>query len=328
MLINLQKNRLCNVPGVFGVPQHAQRSVVDRSFVTSQKDIERCPVSVATPPHQLGIPHFNHKYRRRRKKLVLAGASTRQALSSIWKIRSKPEYLNMSRMCRLVLTRRRPPPVASSRFWVRSSTPRPALDMYSSFAMSTTSGAARASKNAWALAACDASRRPSQTTSPLSPSRISNIPLPHVFRNRNPALPIRIVVSEFIDKPPDELQAEPPRLALVERQAYVDLRRACDVVRLDVEIGEASLHAITTAVELELDFLRIPAVVLDAVGKNFLEAEVEDQPVLVGHALGIVEAAGKPEDLIEGVEGPGESGADQGDGWVSRRSRTIVTSSA
>ena len=62
----------------------------------------------------------------------------------------------MSRMCRFAFTRRRPPPDCSRRFCVRNKTPSPALEMYSSRAMSTTSGAARASRKACALAAFDA----------------------------------------------------------------------------------------------------------------------------------------------------------------------------
>src|SRR6185436_4763346 len=100
MLVDLQEDCLRDIPCILWVPQHAQCSVVDRSFVSLQEDLESCPIPVATPLHQLGITHVNHKYRRRREKLVGAGASTRQMPSSIWKIRSNPEYRNMSRMCR------------------------------------------------------------------------------------------------------------------------------------------------------------------------------------------------------------------------------------
>ena len=135
-------------------------------------------------------------------------------------------------------------------------------------------------------------------------------------------------VRELVDRPADQLKAEPARFALRKRQAYVDCRCAADVVWLDVEVRETHLDTIPAAIERKLDVLQVPAVVLHEVGEDLLDAEVEDQALRVGHLFVLVEAAGEPEDLVERVEGALKTLADQDGGSANRRINTIVTSSA
>src|SRR4029450_619889 len=104
--------------------------------------------------------------------------------------------------------------------------------MYSSRARSITVGAGSASRKPCAFAACAASSRPSQMTSPFPPSRISNIALlPQAFRNRNAAFPVRIVVLEAVGELADQVQAEATRPASVDWQGDIDRRAPRDVER-------------------------------------------------------------------------------------------------
>ena len=84
----------------------------------------------------------------------------------------------MSRRCGWTPARRSFPADASSRFWVLRSTPRPALEMYSSRLQSSVTVPSTWSRNAWAAGDWAASSRPDMTTVPAGPYSIASILFP------------------------------------------------------------------------------------------------------------------------------------------------------
>src|SRR6185436_14458518 len=168
-----------------------------------------------------------------------AKVGTRYPFGTTSKIWSNPEYSRMSCRWRLTPARRSLPPEASSRFWVFRSTPSPALEMYSSLLQSTVTVPLTPSRNDWALGDCAASRRPAITTvasapysianiAPLGASRIGRI---HACYSRlpegSPALTglLGVMVLDGIDQSADEVQAQAPGGALLDRKVDFRVRR-------------------------------------------------------------------------------------------------------
>src|SRR5690349_18626221 len=84
------------------------------------------------------------------------------------------------------------------------------------------------------------SMAPPSLTAPASLVQAS-----HREPQRGPALPRlrRVVVVDTVREPLHEVQAEPSRLALVDRLADVDVRRARDVEPLHIAVDQRHLGA-------------------------------------------------------------------------------------
>src|SRR5215468_411426 len=143
----------------------------------------------------------------------------------------------MSRRCLLTPDSRSLPPLARRRFCVLSSTPRPALEMYSSRLQSSVTVPSTLSRKECAVGDCAASRRPEMTTTPGAPLSIASIGSPCASGRRNrtfpgclperdptpPAFP-NVFVVDRIEQLADQVQPEPPRLTLFDWQPDVDVR--------------------------------------------------------------------------------------------------------
>src|SRR5436190_1813366 len=195
----------------------------------------------------------------------------------------------MSCRWRLTPARRSLPPEASSRFWVFSSTPRPALEMYSSLLQSTVTVPLTPSRNDWALGDCAASRRPAITTvasapysianiAPLGASRIGRI---HACYPRlpegSPALTglLGVMVLDGIDQSADEVQAQPPGGALLGWQVDLRVRRLGRIEPVDVEVGQGRLDPAVDPGQVEADLGLAHPAVLDHIGEELLHREVD-----------------------------------------------------
>src|SRR6185369_3242412 len=126
----------------------------------------------------------------------------------------------MSRRWALTPASRSLPAPASSRFWVLSSTPSPALEMYSSLLQSSVTLPSTLSRKDWAVAHCAASRRPAMTTTSSAPKSIASILSPCVpcgrlgglsERDAAPAILFEILVGHRVHESPDQVQPQTPR---------------------------------------------------------------------------------------------------------------------
>src|SRR5690242_4051775 len=81
--------------------------------------------------------------------------------------------------------------------------------------------------------------------SPSLTALASLVQASHREPQRGPALPRlrRVLVVDAIGEPLHQVQAEPSRLALLDRLADVDVRRVRDVEPLDVAIDQRHLDA-------------------------------------------------------------------------------------
>src|SRR5437763_2635114 len=162
--------------------------------------------------------------------------------------------------CRSLLTlvSRSLPPDPSSRFCVLSSTPRPALEMYSSREQSTVTVPWTPSKKLCARGASAASRRPVINTTPSGPDSIASIGSILVGRasgsgcsgaclaKRDPALPalLRVFVFDRIEHAPNQMQPQAARMTLLDRQCDVRIGRLGHVERFHAAIDQRHLDAI------------------------------------------------------------------------------------
>src|SRR5260221_6587210 len=154
----------------------------------------------------------------------------------------------MSRRWRLTPARRSFPPEAISRFWVFKSTPRPALEMYSSPAQSSVTVPETLSRNACAAGHCAASSRPAITTVPAAPLSIVNIWLVGLPEsNAAGALFHRIVVADRVDHLAHEVDAEAARAPRLDRQGDVGIGPRGGLEWLGVPVAGRHLRALRGA---------------------------------------------------------------------------------
>src|SRR5262249_36206108 len=161
----------------------------------------------------------------------------------------------------------------SRRFCVFSSTPSPALEMYSSLAHCRTTSPSSLSRCAWSFADCEASSRPARTTMPGPPSSIVTIAVPIAGRARGPpgegfaerhpalALLLRVLVLPRIHQPAHEMQAQPTGTALLDRLVHIRVGRLGHVERLGAPVDERDPHGAIDAGELERDGTAVRAAV-------------------------------------------------------------------
>src|SRR6185369_6188767 len=156
----------------------------------------------------------------------------------------------MSRRWALTPASRSLPAPASSRFWVLSSTPSPALEMYSSLLQSSVTLPSTLSRKDWAVAHCAASRRPAMTTTSSAPKSIASILSPCVRcgpcgrldglseRDAAPPIFLEVLVGDGVHEPPNQVQPQTPRFALFDGQRDVGIRCPRHIERLDIIIGQ------------------------------------------------------------------------------------------
>src|SRR5258706_2351368 len=145
----------------------------------------------------------------------------------------------------LTPARRSFPEVAMRRFWVFSSTPSPALEMYSRREQSTVTGPCTPSRNVWAAGHCEASRRPAITTCPSAPNSIASIRLPSQgLAKREPALPALLVIGivERVDHAPHQVQSQSAGFPPLQGQVHVGLGDPARVEPGDSGVQERNFH--------------------------------------------------------------------------------------
>src|ERR1700682_1564072 len=246
----------------------------------------------------------------------------------------------MSCRWRLTPDNRSLPADPINRFWVFSNTPRPALEMYSRRLQSSVTVPWTCSRNAWATGHCAASTRPAMSTPPFGPKSIVSIRTPCDrsavgsrrsrlrFSKCDPALPALrgILVVHAVHQVPNQMQAQSPGLALLDRQ--IDVRVGClrDVERLDILRGQRHFHATRNLGHVDAH-RRARGTVFDHVREQLLQRQVHAR-----QQSGVDVLAGKylrreGEDCPNRVEtGPEAPVSRHGRG--SRFTRTTVMSSS
>src|SRR5262245_5184347 len=102
------------------------------------------------------------------------------------------------------------------------------------------------------------------------------------------------------------MKPQPSGAAFFQGGRGVDLRHAGDVEVVDVEIAEGKLDAITLAMNPERDVLRSFTIMSHHVGEEFLDDKIYREPHRSGHAHGVPSLGQKLENVVEGIDPPGE----------------------
>src|SRR5258706_1229748 len=230
--------------------------------------------------------------------------------ASISNIRSKPEYWKTSRRCRFTPARRSFALEAIRRFCVLRSTPRPALEMYSSFVQSSVTGPCTLSRKDWATGHCAASSRPAITTTPSPPKSIASIVL---FLNSKPDLTLPafldVTILDGLDQPANQMQPQSSRLALFDRRFDVDIGGAGGVERRGVVVGKDHFDPVRHLRKLDPQGRLTRMAIFHHIGEQLFQNEIDRGPDAGLDAFALESVRGEGEDVVDRLEAPLESAA-------------------